>query len=65
MSNETLSKYQEILTDKKMTLKQCQKERNVDSCMKCEKIFECDIRKEYVKSVYESMSHGETGGFEF
>lgn len=65
MSNETRDKYQQVLDDKKETLQQCQKNNNIDSCMKCEKLLECEIRKDYVKSVYESMSHGETGGFEF
>ncbi len=63
--HKTNDEYQLALDGKKNTLKQCQKDRNIDSCMKCEKIFECEIRKDYVKSVYESMSHGETGGFEF
>jgi len=65
MSNETRDAYQQALDEKKETLQQCQKKMNVDSCMKCEKTFECEIRADYVKSVYESMSHGETGGFEF
>jgi len=65
MSSVTQDEYQEVLNGKKETLQQCQKKMNVDSCMKCEKTFECEIRKDYVKSVYESMSHGETGGFEF
>ena len=65
MSNQTRDEYQQALDGKKHTLQQCQKDKNIDSCMKCEKIFECEIRKDYVKSVYESMSHGETGGFEF
>ncbi len=58
-------KYQEALDEKKEALEKCQKEKNVDSCMKCEKTFDCETRKDYVKAVYESMSHGETGGFEF
>ena len=65
MSSKTQDEYQEVLNDKKKTLQQCQKEKNIDSCMKCEKLLECEIRADYVKSVYESMSHGETGGFEF
>jgi hypothetical protein len=65
MSSKTRDEYQQVLDGKKDTLQQCQKDKNIDSCMKCEKIFECETRKDYVKSVYESMSHGETGGFEF
>ncbi|MDR1613944.1 MAG: hypothetical protein LBS26_00025 [Campylobacteraceae bacterium] len=63
----------DIETDEyKLTLKKeseillmCQKEKNIESCFTCEKIFECEKRKKYVKSVYESMSHGQGGGFEF
>lgn len=65
MSNKTNDEYQQVLDTKKEILQQCQKDKNVNSCMDCDKIFECEIRKDYVKSVYESMSHGETGGFEF
>jgi hypothetical protein len=43
----------------------CQKEKNLESCFMCEKVLECEKRKKYVKSVYESMSHGQSGGFEF
>jgi len=31
----------------------------------CDKLFECALRDEYVKAVYESMSKGQGGGFEF
>ena len=46
-------------------VKQCQKDKNLDSCMKCEKLIGCELRKEYVQTTYESMSKGEIGGFEF
>ena len=49
----------------KAILLACQKEHNVESCLKCEKIIGCEIRSDYVKKVYESMSKGEGGGFEF
>lgn len=65
MNNKTNDEYQEVLDTSKEILQECQKDKNVSSCMNCDKIFECEIRKNYVKSVYESMSHGETGGFEF
>ena len=63
--HKTNDEYQLALDGKKKRLQECQKEKNLDSCMKCEKLFKCEIRENYVKSVYESMSHGETGGFEF
>jgi len=65
MSSKTRDEYQQVLDGKKETLQKCQDEKHIDSCMKCEKTFECEIREDYVKAVYESMSHGETGGFEF
>lgn len=46
-------------------LKQCQINKNVDSCMKCEKLLDCEIRDKYIKVVYESMNKGSGGGFEF
>jgi hypothetical protein len=46
-------------------LAECQKSKGYDSCMKCEKMFGCEIRELYVKAVYESMNKGRSGGFEF
>ncbi len=48
---------------KKITL--CQEEKNLKSCSNCEHCFGCKTRDDYVKSVYNSMSKGDTGGFEF
>jgi len=57
--------YELRLEQKLRELQECQQEQNLDSCMKCEKIFECELRKSYVEGVYESMRKGEEGGFEF
>lgn len=46
-------------------LQSCQSDQNVYSCSLCEKFLKCDIRNAYVGAVYDSMSKGETGGFEF
>jgi hypothetical protein len=46
-------------------LQACQQSVNVKSCSQCEKYLECELRDEYIKSVYNSMSKGDTGGFEF
>lgn len=46
-------------------LKKCQEEKNTQSCLKCTQILECNTRKTYVKSVYESMNKGQGGEFEF
>jgi len=46
-------------------LRACQSDHAVKSCSSCEKYLACDLRKTYVSAVYDSMSKGETGGFEF
>jgi len=46
-------------------LKACQDEHGVKSCSLCEHYLACAVRREYVAAVYDSMSKGETGGFEF
>lgn len=46
-------------------LQKCQNEKNIDSCSKCELFLECELRTKYVQAVYDSMSKGESGGFEF
>ncbi|MDR2342414.1 MAG: hypothetical protein LBD84_05185 [Campylobacteraceae bacterium] len=60
-----VNKYELNLEQNSEILLECQKERDIDSCFVCEKTFGCEIRRKYVKSVYESMSQGEGGGFEF
>ncbi|QSZ41792.1 hypothetical protein GJV85_06610 [Sulfurimonas aquatica] len=46
-------------------LQSCQKDKNHKSCSACDLYFTCELRSEYVKAVYGSMSKGDTGGFEF
>lgn len=46
-------------------VKQCQETKGLKSCSACDKLLACDLRKAYVSAVYDSMSKGETGGFEF
>ncbi|MDD5372223.1 MAG: hypothetical protein PHO62_02230 [Sulfurimonas sp.] len=46
-------------------LQSCQKNRELKSCSNCELYLKCELRADYVKSVYNSMSKGDTGGFEF
>ena len=65
MSETLLDEWQIALTQKKNELESCQNEKNLSSCMKCEKLLECDLRDAYIKSVYDSMSKGAGGGFEF
>ncbi len=65
MSDTVLDEWQIVLKQKKVELEKCQKEHNVSSCLKCEKLLNCELRDSYVKAVYDSMSKGKGGGFEF
>jgi len=65
MENKRLDKWELALEDKLKELKECQNQKNLESCFKCELTFECNLRKNYVKAVYESMNKGSGGGFEF
>ena len=64
MSNQE-DEYKESLKIEIKNIKRCQERRGVDSCLKCDKLLECEIRAKYVQTVYESMSKGKIGGFEF
>lgn len=45
---------------------QCQKSRNINSCMKCDKdFFKCELRKKYEEKTYYKMNKNTTGGFDF
>ncbi|NCD11209.1 MAG: hypothetical protein EOL93_01550 [Epsilonproteobacteria bacterium] len=65
MNNNASDVFEQNLQEKKRLLQACQNEKNLTTCSDCEKMFECEIRKTYVKAVYESMAKGEGGGFEF
>jgi hypothetical protein len=65
MSEEVLDEWQIILSQKKEELENCQTSHQVRSCIKCEKLLDCDVRDAYIKAVYDSMSKGAGGGFEF
>ena len=65
MSEQVLDEWQILLTQKKSALEACQKEKHVTSCLKCNRLLECEIRDAYIKAVYDSMSKGKGGGFEF
>ncbi len=57
--------FEERLDAELAKMQQCQVEKAVKSCSQCEFYIGCDIRRAYVQAVYDSMSKGETGGFEF
>ena len=65
MEENIKDKWQIILDQQLSVLKNCQKNNNIDSCFKCDKILNCEVRDNYIKSVYESMNKGSGGGFEF
>lgn len=54
-------KHQESL----LKLQECQKSLGKQSCFNCEKVLECEIRKEYVKDTYALLNRGQEGGFDF
>ncbi|MCH9812470.1 MAG: hypothetical protein K0U47_00840 [Epsilonproteobacteria bacterium] len=57
--------YEIKLQEQLEVVQQCQKEHKIPSCMQCKEVIGCEIRKSYVNAVYQSMSKGEGGGFEF
>ena len=62
---EENDKFIKELEIKTIELKDCQKKNNFDSCLKCDKIIGCEIRRNYVIAVHQSMNKGNSGGFEF
>jgi len=65
MPEEVLDEWKIALVRKKSELKACQAEHQIKSCMKCDKLLDCTVRDAYIKAVYDSMSKGAGGGFEF
>ncbi len=65
MSQEALDVWQTALSERKSELESCQAEHQLKSCMSCEKLLDCEVRDAYIKAVYDSMSKGAGGGFEF
>ena len=60
-----LDKFQIHLQEMIKKLQECQVNKNLKTCSDCDQYFSCELRSDYVKSVYNSMSKGDTGGFEF
>ena len=57
---------EEVFVQKTKELQECQSNKGLDSCMKCEKFLKCELRKEYVLSAYQSMNGDmKQGGFDF
>ena len=60
-----MDKFEIHLDEMIIKLQQCQAEKGLKSCSICESYLDCELRSDYIKSVYNSMSKGETSGFEF
>lgn len=71
MSNTTLDevdivrRFFEDLTAKTQKLKNCQSEHGYSSCLGCDDFLDCNIRDDYVNSVYLSMNLGNDMDFDF
>ncbi|MDR2636094.1 MAG: hypothetical protein LBC08_04610 [Campylobacteraceae bacterium] len=57
--------YRVKLENESQGLLECQKKHDLNSCFECTNLIGCETRKNYVRAVYDSMSQGESGGFEF
>lgn len=58
-------KYILALEEATTRLKECQTDKDTNSCFKCLVGLECSLRIDYVNKVYESMSKGKEGQFNF
>lgn len=65
MQEQEKDKWELALDEPLKSLQKCQASNNIDSCLKCSKLLECELREEYIKAVYASMNKGSGGGFEF
>lgn len=65
IKEQAKDQWQIALEEELQKLKMCQNSKNLDSCLKCELTLNCEIRKNYILAVYESMNKGSGGGFEF
>ncbi|WP_345993963.1 hypothetical protein [Sulfurimonas sp. HSL-1716] len=65
MSTEQTDIYEENLDKMIIEVNECQEKQALHTCSKCEKYIGCELRSRYIMAVYDSMSKGQTGGFEF
>lgn len=59
------NKYELALIEATTRLKECQTNKDTNSCFKCLVGLDCSLRIDYVNKVYESMSQGRDGEFNF
>lgn len=57
--------YERALDRELKSIQSCQESKSLKSCFECRELIGCEVRNRYVKAVYESMSRGESGDFEF
>ncbi|MBR8462562.1 hypothetical protein KDD93_00245 [Campylobacter sp. faydin G-24] len=65
LSEKIKDKFELDRDEKAKALMQCQADKGLNSCFKCEALFECETRKNFVDATYNAMSKGSTGGFDF
>ncbi len=58
-------KFELHLDEMILKVQSCQNDKNFASCSACDQFLSCTLRAEYIQAVYNSMSKGDTGGFEF
>ena len=57
--------YELALIEATARLKECQTDKDTNSCFKCLVGLDCSLRIDYVNKVYESLSKGKEGQFNF
>ena len=65
MHNKQKDKFDIHLDKMVIEVQTCQKQKSLKSCSQCKEFLQCKLREDYIKAVYNSMSKGDTGGFEF
>ncbi len=64
-NSQERDKFELHLDEMIVKIQTCQEEKTLATCSICEHYLSCELRTDYVKAVYNSMSKGDTGGFEF
>lgn len=65
MNDSMLDRFAKTLEDKITLLQECQANKQVQTCSNCESFIGCEVRASYVKAVYENLTKGQQGGFDF
>jgi hypothetical protein len=65
VKEEEFDEWQLALKAQIKILQECQQNHQITSCMQCSELLNCPTRDNYVQAVYDSMSKGTGGGFEF